>query len=55
MISSVKGTTIFEPLLGGLEILELPRPLDVIAGRELHPFADALGGGFDVAARCRRW
>ena len=39
----------FEPGFRGFEILELPCPLDVIAGRELHPFADALGGGFDVA------
>ena len=31
-----------EPLFRGLEILELPRPLDVIAGRKLHALAHAL-------------
>ena len=38
-----------EPLLGALEIFELPGPLDVIAGRKFHALADALRGGVDVA------
>ena len=39
-----------EAFLGGLKILELPCPLDVRAGRKSHPFTDALGSDFNVAA-----
>ena len=46
----VLGNEDREAFLGGLKILELACPLDVIAGRESHPFTDALGSDFNVAA-----
>ena len=42
-----------EPLLGPLQVLELPAPLDGVAGRELHLAADSLLGLLDERARCR--
>jgi hypothetical protein len=39
-----------EAFLGGLKILELRCPLDAIAGREPHPFTDALRSDSNAAA-----
>ena len=46
----VLGNEDREAFLGGLKILELPCPLDVIAERESHPFTHALGSDLNVAA-----
>jgi hypothetical protein len=46
----VVGNEDREAFLGGLKILELPCPRDAIAGRKSHPFTDAPGSDFNIAA-----